>query len=324
MLSLLRSNNPSIVLLYVVYLIVFRISALWVPAPMFVSNEASPISAVLFGYLQQLPAYGIVSLILAAVLTFVQALLVNLIINENKITAKKNYLGGAVYIIFVSFFAEGVFLSPALIAATFLLLMLRSMFLLAKADKQNGSIFDLGFMVSLGSLFYFPTWGFLLFLLMGLSTVRSVVYREWVILFLGLIAPLFVAFTVFFCNDLSFPAVRLHNWMSNWQLTDLLKVQLIILGIITLFTAITSQAALRGVPIQVRKFSSLLLFSLFIIVGSFFLQTSLHWSYAVWLAMPLSILFTMFLLQIRRIVWAEMLHSALILLIIALQIISHF
>ncbi len=324
MLSLLRSNNPSIVLLYVIYLVAFRVSAIWGIAPIFATNESSPISAVLFNYLQQFSAYGFISLLLAALLTFVQSLLVNLIINENKITAKKNYLGGGVYIIFVSFFTEGIYLSPALFSATFILLMLRSLFLLAKADKQNGNIFDLGFMVSIAALFYFPTWGFLLFLLLGLGTVRPFVFREWIILWLGVVAPLFVLFTIFFYNDLSLPTVTLHNWNLDGQISELMKIQIVVLGFIALFVIVTSQSALSGVAIQVRKFSSLLLFSLLIIVASFFLQADLHWSHAVWLAIPLSILLTMFLLQIRRIVWAEILHSVLILIIIAFQIIPHF
>ena len=324
MLSLLRSNNPSIVLLYVIYLVAFRVSAIWGIAPIFATNESSPISAVLFNYLQQFSAYGFISLLLAALLTFVQSLLVNLIINENKITAKKNYLGGGVYIIFVSFFTEGIYLSPALFSATFILLMLRSLFLLAKADKQNGNIFDLGFMVSIAALFYFPTWGFLLFLLLGLGTVRPFVFREWIILWLGVVAPLFVLFTIFFYNDLSLPTVTLHNWTLGVQISELMKIQLVFLGVIALFVIVTCQSALRGVAIQVRKFSSLLQFSLFITIGTFFFQVNLHWSHAVWLAIPLSILLTMFLLLIRRIVWAEILHSVLILIIIAFQIIPHF
>ncbi len=324
MLSLLRSNNPSIVLLYVIYLIAFRISAIWSTTPPLVVADSSPISFVIFNYLQQFSGLGWLSLLLAAALTFVQALLVNLIINENKITAKKNYLGGGVHIVFVSFFTEGIYLSPALIAATFILLMLRSLFLLAKADKQNGNIFNLGFMISLAALFYFPTWGFLLFLMLGLGTVRPFVFREWIILLLGVIAPLFVLFTIFFYNDLSLPTVTLHNWTLGVQISELMKIQLVFLGVIALFVIVTSQSALRGVAIQVRKFSSLLQFSLFITIGTFFLQVNLHWSHAVWLAIPLSILLTMFLLLIRRIVWAEILHSVLILIIIAFQIIPHF
>lgn len=323
MLSLLRSNNPTIVLLYILYLIVFRVGVFWSTTPPLVVTQSSPISYSLFTFLQQFSGFSWISLLLAAALTFVQALLVNLIINENKITGKKNYLGGGVYIIFVSFFHEGIYLSPALMAATFLLLMFRSLFLLAKADKQNGNIFDLGFMTSIAALFYFPAWGFLFFLLVGLSTIRPFVAREWIILFLGLVAPIFVMFTIFFYNDLAMPSVSLHHWTLDWKLSGLVKIQLILMGIIALFAVFTSQSTLTGVAIQVRKYSSLLLFSFLIIVATFFLQAELHWSHAVWLAIPLSILLTMFLLQIRRIVWAEILHSVLILIIIAFQIIPH-
>lgn len=323
MISLLRSNNPSIVLLYILYLLVFRVCAVWISPPLLVVTDLSPISNSLFAYLQQLSSYTFWSLFLAAVLTFVQALLVNLIINENKITAKKNYLGGAMYIIFVSFFIEGIYLSPALLAATFILLMLRSMFLLARAEKQNGNIFDLGFMIAIASMIYFPTIGFLLFLLVGLGAIRTFVAREWVVLLLGWIAPFCVAFTVYFYNDLPYPTVDIHNWLSDWKISTGQKIQLSLLASLALLASVASQAALSGVAIQVRKFNSLLQFTFFIIVGSFFLQANLSWSHAAWLAVPLSVLFTMVILQMKRKVWVEILHSVLILIIIAFQIIPH-
>ncbi len=83
--------------------------------------------------------------------------------NEQRMTAKKNFMAGWLFIMLTSIFTEGLVLSPVLIALTFIILACEKAFRLIKKEKMYGDIFDIGFLISLASFFYFPSLVLLLF-----------------------------------------------------------------------------------------------------------------------------------------------------------------
>lgn len=78
-------------------------------------------------------------------------------------------------------------------------------------------------------------------------------------------------------------------------------------------------AVLYSTLIQVRKFSTLLIFSVFVIAGAFFLQWTASWTHLVYLALPVSVLGTMLVMQIKNETVSEVIHLMLILLLLAGQ-----
>ncbi|MFM2306363.1 MAG: hypothetical protein RLZZ367_1032, partial [Bacteroidota bacterium] len=203
MLSFFRSNNPLVVIFYVLYLFAFRVCLWVVPVDTaFVFEHREPLSALVFTPLENLAQnYQAVSAVLAATLCFVQALLVNGIVNGNKILAKKNYTAGLLFILFASLIKENLLLTPASLALTFVILATGKLFGLAKNEKSYGDVFDVGFLLSIAAIFYFPCIILILFGYIGLAIVRPFNYREWTILLLGFLAPLFVLFTFYFWYD---------------------------------------------------------------------------------------------------------------------------
>jgi len=165
LLSFFKSNNPTVVIFYIFYLVLFRVCFAFIPADAnFVFEHREPLSALLFGFLKNFSAnYQIISLVLSGILCFVQALLINSIVNENKILSKKNYLAGALFIQFASFFKESLLLTQACIALTFLILCVGRIFSLIRKEKSYGDVFDVGFLIALATLFYFPAVLFIFF-----------------------------------------------------------------------------------------------------------------------------------------------------------------
>jgi hypothetical protein len=245
-------------------------------------------------------------------------------------TAKKNFLAGLLFIMLTSFFTQGLVLSPALIALTFIIIACETAFRLIKKEKMYGDIFDIGFLVSLASFFYFPAIALLFFSLACLINLRSFNYREYVVLLLGLATPFFLLFTYYYWND-DLPQMLIsvtnhyeRGWFLNFnphniewmQIGVILALSVVLLGLVP--------GVVYASLIQVRKFVAILMFLLLLISASFFLQQQVSLSHLVWLAFPLSIFLTMVIMQWKRKMIGEVMHIILFLLIVAGQFLPLF
>jgi len=269
--------------------------------------------------------YQTISVILAAVLCFVQSLLVNSIVNENKIVPKKNYLAGGIFIIFASFFKESLFLTPASIALTFVIVCASRIFSLIRKEKSYSDVFDLGFLVAVATLFYFPSAIFILFAYIGLATVRPFNFREWTIIILGFLSPFLLIFTFYYWNDktatLFSEIANIHSagWMVSNKLVLADKLMIGVLAICASAFLVLLPNSLYSSLIQVRKFSNVLVVLIFLIVVALLLAHTISTSHFVLLALPMGIIASMVLMQIKRKLLSEFIYIILILLVLAGQ-----
>lgn len=331
MLSFFKSNNPVVVIFYILYLVLFRVCFAFISIDVsFVFEHREPLSFLLFNLLKNFSsAYFNISLVLGAVLCFVQALLINGIINENKILPKKNYLAGAVYIILASFFKESLLLTPTSVALTFLIISIARLFSLVRKEKSYGDVFDVGFLVAVATLFYFPSVLFILFAYIGLATVRPFNYRDWTIVLLGFLSPFLLMFTYYYWHDnapLFFTDMaNLHNgWFirTSLELTD--KIMIGGMAICTGVCLVLLPASLYSSLIQLRKFANTLVVFIVVVFFAVALQQTIHLSHLVLLALPLSIIISMVFMQIKRNLVSEVIHLILILLVLAGQYFQMF
>lgn len=332
MLSIFKSNNPAVVLVYIFCLILFRLCLLWLAvndSTGFLHTE--PLSASLFSFLKNLSQNQVLlSTFLSALLSFVQAILVNNIVNSNKMTARKNYAAGAVFIVFSSFFTSNLFMTPALLSLTFVLLAIGRLFSLVKKEKANGDIFDLGFFISIAALFYFPSIALVLFAYIGLAIVRSFNYREWLIVLTGFTAPLFVVFVFYFWNDIT-PSLLPdlmnqpgRDWLVLPVFTVSDKLMMSALAFCTIAGLFFLPGSLHSSLIQLRKFANILVvFTVFVLLAAL-LQQTVRLSHGILLAFPLSLFTSMMLLKIKRSWVAEVIYLILILLVLAGQYLPLF
>jgi hypothetical protein len=332
LLSLFKSNNPFVVVFYIVYLLLFRVCFTFIPFPSIpVFDHREPLSQVLFPFLQSVSTdYSVLSSIVAGVLCFVQALFINQIINSNKILAKKTYVGGLFFIIFSSFLPEGLFLSPASVALSFLIISISKLFSLFRKDKANTDIFDVGFLIAIATMFYFPSILFLILAYIGLATIRPFDYREWLAVLTGFFSPFFILFTYYFWFDIT---SSLPGDVANFHSTGWLRAipmsadRWAMIATLLLLSAILLTmlpAALYSRVIQVRKFAGLMAFFIAFTALSFVLQQTISLSHLVLLSLPLAIISAMVISQIKRNLVSEVIHLILILLVLAGQLLPLF
>ena len=245
--------------------------------------------------------------------------------NENKFFKKKSYAGGSLYLIFSSFLPSYLILSPASLALTFLILALSKMFSLFKMEKPYGAIFDVGFLVSIATLFYFPSVIFLLLAYFALATIRPFSYREWIIILMGFGSPLVILFTIYFWNDITVNLLtdminyKSHGWLNsvtfyNWGWIYISAISITILSFLALLPS-----ALYSSLIQVRKFTGILVLFLVLAILSMGLLESVSLQHLIFLSVPLSVFASMVLVQIKNTKVSEVVHLILILLVLAGQ-----
>ena len=332
MLNFFKSNNLAVVSANVVLIILYRLLYFFHPIDIsHIYRHAEPASKFFIRILHIGPQTSIVWLLIGgAVLCLIESLLINRIINSYRVTTKKNYLGGVMFVIFTSLVPECMVLSPALVAALILILCIDKIFELAKPEKLYGHIFDLGFLSGLAMLFYFPAIYFLIFVSIGFFMMKSVTFRERVMIITGFFCVLAVVFTVYFWFD-SLPEMVLDmvniqyrvpfsfGKLTDWQIADLIWILAI-----TLFVLGNVPRLLFSTVIQTRKYVSILIIGGGISLLSVFIAFNFDLSHMVFLLTSLSILYAFYFVETKTNLFNEILFIVLILSALSFEYLPFF
>jgi hypothetical protein len=145
-----------------------------------------PMFEVLFGWLLKMPVASVIAAF--AVLAF-EAFLWNAFINKQGLLKQSSYFTATIYLLLYSSRPVLIGFYPSLLAALFLMLALKRLAESYKKEKALSEAFDAGVFIGIASLLYFPLTIFIVFLWIGLLTMRSIVWREWVVSLIGFLLP---------------------------------------------------------------------------------------------------------------------------------------
>ncbi len=204
--------------------------------------------------------------IIAFLLIYIHALVITGIINEYRMTARSNFLPGMAYMMITSLLPEWSFLSAPLVAATFIIWAFAMLFQLYNNEYANTKIYNIGLLLGVSSLFYFPALLFAICVITGLLILRSFRLNEIFLLILGAITPYYFYGVYLFLTD----QLSLQKLIPqiDFQLPPL-TTSLWVVGAILLLTIpfLTGgyyiQTQLRKMLIQARKNWSIVLLYLF-------------------------------------------------------------
>ena len=197
MLSLFRRN----LFINLIFLALFAVALL--AYHLVLPNETSPLSTnSIFGDLLQLQnSTHLTKLLISLAFILIQAYLVNDLVIKHKLSRALSTIPGAVFILYTVWIMSEQVYHPALIANTFFVLSLNNLFKIYKRHQPIVLIFNSGLWLALAACFYTPYLLYLIVLLLGLLSLRSINLRETLQLLLGLLTPLFLMGTAFFYFD---------------------------------------------------------------------------------------------------------------------------
>ncbi|UKT63296.1 DUF6427 family protein [Pedobacter mucosus] len=217
------------------------------------------------------------NIFIAALLVYVQALIFNRVINNHNLLAKPSFLPGLMFITGASLFMPFMVLSPALIC-NFLLIWIIDKFLkLGKSANSITTVYDIGIIIGLGTLVYFPFMAMFLMIFLALLLFRSFDWREWVAGLIGFITIFFFLAVFYYWKDNLSSFYQIWKPLGN-KFPSVFKINyndylvLIPVGIIIILASLQLRENFFRSFISTRKGFQLLFF-MFIVAGiSFYLK----------------------------------------------------
>ena len=282
-------------------------------------------SAWVYSYISS----GFLQNILAIVLLFFQAVLLNRLVIINRLSNGISLFAGVFYILICSFAASNSILSPVILANTFFILAITDLFYAFKKSSNAGKIFNAGLWTGLATLFYAPYIVFIIFGLVGLSILRVFKIRDTLqflvgflnILFLYLVIHYFSYGNVDFLENL-FPDFGKLNWKLPERILNF--AILLIFALLVVFSIFTYNGNTIKKSIQARKKIDVL-YWIFLFAGiSILLFQTVGIHHLLILAVPLGIFLGFRFFNMKSKPLAEFLHLCLFLLSIGLQVLSMF
>jgi len=153
----------------------------------------------------------LLNILVAAVLVIIQAFLFNIVINRHGLLHKPTYLPALLYITGSSLFLQFLIVSPPLIC-NFILIWIMDKFLkIGKSPNAMMTMFDIGMLIALGALIYFPFIVLLIMLWLSLLLYRAFNWREWVAGLIGFLTIFFFIAVFYYWND------NINQFFQIWK-----------------------------------------------------------------------------------------------------------
>lgn len=265
-----------------------------------------------------------VNVLIALALTIIQALLINRLVNRFNLVGRPSFLAALMYMTLASLMLPFLVLSPVLICNFLSLWMLDKLLSIYRRTEIKPLMFDLGMIVALGSLIYFPFIVMLLLLWVSLMIFRPFNWREWIAGPIGFASVYFLLGVSYLWTD------RLDSFYEIWipltypfptsiniDIYDYL-VLLPLVAILILFFFTLRQNLLKSV-VHIRK-SFQLLFCMFLLaMASFYLNAKWPVSHFLLAVPPIAIYMTYYFNYASKRWLYESMYAILVLTILYFQ-----
>lgn len=324
MIKLFRSFNPVNIVWLAVFLFLMRLGfAYYVP-----DKTGFPFvelfSRLLIPVSYQYTIPPIVNLFSASVLVFIQAILINYLVNQYNLLGKSTFLPALMYITVSGLFIPFLMLSPPLICNFLVIWMLFKMFELYKGDETKSISYDLGMIVAIGAMIYLPFIYMFLAIWVAMVIFRPFDWREWIACVIGFITVFFFLAVFYYLNDklgqffeIWLPLATKFPMHININYYNYLVLIPVIVVLALCFFKLRQNFFKSYV--QTRK-SFQLLFFIFIIGSlSFYIRTDFHIDHFLLCAVPAAVFFAYYFLYATTRWFYEGLYILLLVSIIYFQ-----
>lgn len=288
--GIFRSSNPFSIILLFFYGIILRYASFAQPVVPTANDTDGFLYHVLLRSLSNMSkGPSLIYPIIAYILVFTQAMMINVFFYRHRLLARPSYLPALAYILITALFPEWWQLSSTLIVNTLLIVVWDNLTGLYKSPRAKQIIFNTGIIVGICSFFYFPSLVFIFLLFAALMIMRPASIPEWLTGILGLTIPYYFLFAWTYLQGtwstskflpsiyFSYPLFQQSLWA--WAGLLLLVVPFLISGFYI-------QGNILRMLIQVRKGWSLLLVYLLVALTIPFINGTQSFEYWVLSAVP--------------------------------------
>lgn len=317
MLAIFRTNQLIVGFLLLFYVVLLRFPVFLVPP----AWEPHSIGILTDWLYQWIGNKGGVADIVAIIVLFVQAIILNGIVNQHRLAKEVTLFPGVFYIMIASLFPEFTHLSPLLLANTFYIIALGELMATYQRNTCADRIFNAGFWIGVASLFYFSYIVFLILGFISLLTMRAFRVSETLTLIIGAIVPYFLlgvgafwfdGLNVFIQKQLSENLAFLDlNIPLEWSL----YAQAGVIGLLIIVVLLSFRTYTSKQNIQTQKKLSILYWAIIIPLFSLLIQNNIQFEHLLMLAVPLGIFLSLNFVNMPR-QWAETLHLIMVIAVI--------
>ncbi len=304
MINVFKALNPVNILRLFIVLIILRAVYIYYSPVNIPFAFGGMFSRLLISENQQYPFSATINIILSAVIVFVQALLLNYIVNYFNLLGKPTLLPALMYITLSTLFTPFLVLTPALLCNFLLIWILFKLFSLYKIKDAKSTSYDLGLIVGVGTLLYIPFVYLFLLIFIGLAIFRPMVWREFLTAIIGFLTMLFFLVVYYYLND---KLDQFYNIIqpNNIKLTPSLMISkynlwvLLPICIILVLCLFKIQQNFFRSYVQVRKSFQLIFIVFLLTVSTFYIKGAFNWSHFILCAVPGAVLFAYYFSQAR-------------------------
>ncbi|HEX3385683.1 MAG TPA: DUF6427 family protein, partial [Mucilaginibacter sp.] len=264
------------------------------------------------------------NMFLSAALVFIQALLLNFLVNYHNLLGKSTYLPAAMYITASGLLTPFLLLGPPLVCNFLVIWMLFKIFSFYKGDDAKSTSYDLGMIVAVGTLFYLPFIFMFLCVWIALVIFRPFKWREWVACIIGFATIFFFLAVSYYLGDsmqqfydIWLPLAAKFQFRISFNYYNyLVLIPVIIILVLGFFKL---QQNFFKSFIQTRKSMQLLLFVAIIGGFSFYIRPGFHADHFLLCAVPAAVFFAYYFLYANYRWFYESLYIILLASIIYFQ-----
>ncbi|HYK76747.1 MAG TPA: DUF6427 family protein [Daejeonella sp.] len=326
MIKQFRSLHPLNIILLLVIAVLLRIGILTDLPPALDFDYAEPFTRLLIAIPIEEAFSPLANVLIAMLLCLIQAFIFNNIVNEHNLLGKPTFLPALLYVTASSLISPFLVLSPVLIC-NFLILWMVSKFLgIYRRDDVRSVMFDLGMIIGLGTLIYFPFVAMLPLLWISLIIFRAFDWREWLVGLIGFATIFFFLAVFYYWNDSLNQFYRIWLPLTSQFPTNLhvnLYDYLVLIPVAIIFILGVFQLRKNFFKsfVQTRKSFQLLFFMFLAGLLSFYLKPELQLYHFLLCAPPAAVLMAYYFLYAGKKRWIyEGLYLILVALIVYCQI----
>ncbi|MCG9880012.1 MAG: DUF6427 family protein [Bacteroidia bacterium] len=327
MLEIFRSNTIFSVAGLLLFTILLRLAMFF--SPVLVEPDIhTPFAEIVFNWLKNHQLFNYQLPLLASLLIFIQAILINYIASEHDILYKGSVMPGLFYVLLNSIYPEQLWLTPQLLANTFLILILYRLCYLYESEKPLFLVFDASILLGLGLLLDYDLIIYLPFILLSVLFMTAFQIRYWMAAFIGILIPAYFLGVIFFLNNqlkdflVSFEYSLAKSYLNPIGITWIEGIiWFIIIPIFVVSTLLLQFNFLRN-KVKTRRIQVIILLMQAFGVISVFAENQMYVYGLCFLSVSLSVIMANYFIRSQRKILKDILFALMILCILYYQYFS--